>query len=81
MLGVCSLQAYLMWNFITSQLAKMREQSTLQQPSKKKSEKKPVVTKKKDKKRSVDDDMNELTEVDQNTAKKQNLRSRAQKSK
>lgn len=73
------LQAYLMWNFITSQLARIRELTSVQQPSRKKSDKKAPL-KKKDKKRSDDDEVSDLPEVDQNTAKKA-VRARAQKAK
>lgn len=77
--AVGCLQAYLMWNFITSQLARMREASSLSQPLRKKAEKK-LPLRKKDKKRSAEDEVSDLPEVDQNTAKKNNsVRARAQK--
>lgn len=73
--GVCALQAYLMFNFITQLLAKFRESKAA-----------PVVSRgtkpKKDKSKKakkVEKEESDLPEVDQNTNK--NLRSRAQKAK
>ncbi|PSN55048.1 Translocating chain-associated membrane protein 1-like 1 [Blattella germanica] len=73
--AVCLLQAWLMWNFITFHLKRMREQTPAQPVARKpKQEKKSASKKKKeDHKRNVEDD--ELPEVDQNT--KKSLRSRA----
>lgn len=60
--AVCLMQAWLMWNFITFQLRKMRERSNVgkktRSPSKKKA---PRGT-------SSDEDLNSLPEVDQNAA-------------
>lgn len=72
---VCLLQAWMMWNFITFQLKRMREQAPVQPVARKpKQEKKAASKKRKEEhKRNVEDD--ELPEVDQNT--KKSLRSRA----
>jgi len=72
--AVCLLQAWLMWNFITFHLKRMREQAPVQPVARKpKQDKKSASKKKKEEhKRSVEDD--ELPEVDQNT--KKSLRSR-----
>jgi len=72
--GICLLQAYLMFNFITQQLAKVRESKAAH-----------VVTrgskprKEKAKKAKKEKEESDLPEVDQNTNK--NLRSRVQKAK
>lgn len=78
--AVCLLQAYLMFHFITDKLRQLREQAP-QIPPRKTPAKKSAPKKKKDesKKSAIDDDVNELTEVDQNT--KKSLRSRANKTK
>ncbi|GLV32140.1 TRAM [Carabus blaptoides fortunei] len=74
--GVCALQAYLMFNFITQLLAKVRENKAapvvVRGPKPKKDKSKKVVKK-------VEKEESDLPEVDQNTNK--NLRSRAQKTK
>ncbi|RWS04976.1 translocating chain-associated membrane protein 1-like protein [Dinothrombium tinctorium] len=63
LLAVCLLQAWMMWNFITFHLKRMREKAAeVQQQQKKK-----VKGHKKAKK--AEDDVNELPEVDQNTKK------------
>lgn len=70
LVAVCLLQAYLMFYFITDQLRQLREQSPPTQ-TKKLPAKKPLGKKKKDDSRrnTADEDVNELTEVDQNTKK------------
>lgn len=72
--AVCLLQAWLMWNFITFHLKRMRELAPIQPVARKpKQDKKSSSKKKKEEhKRNVEDD--ELPEVDQNT--KKSLRSR-----
>nr|CAD7412423.1 unnamed protein product [Timema poppensis] len=72
--AVCNLQAWLMWNFITFHLKRMREQSSSQAVARKpKVDKRLAAKKKKDEhKRSGEDD--ELPEVDQNI--ESSLRSR-----
>jgi len=77
--AVGCLQAYLMWNFITSKLASIREASSLS--VRRKADKKAPPKVKKEKKRLTDEEVNDLPEVDQNTAKKNNLRARTQKAK
>lgn len=74
--SVCLLQAYLMFHFITEQLRQLREQAPPVQARKAPVKKVASKNKKKDdsKRGNVDDDVNELTEVDQNT--KKSLRSR-----
>ncbi|XP_063219110.1 translocating chain-associated membrane protein 1 [Bacillus rossius redtenbacheri] len=77
--AVCLLQAWLMWNFITFHLKKLREQTAVQTTSsrKPKVEKRTSKKKKEEHKRNVEDD--ELPEVDQNT--KKSLRNRSQSAK
>ncbi|XP_075210605.1 translocating chain-associated membrane protein 1 [Lycorma delicatula] len=77
LVAVCLLQAYLMFHFITDQLRQLREQSPPAQ-TRKLPTKKPLGKKKKDDSKrgnAVDEDVNELTEVDQNT--KKNLKNKA----
>ncbi|XP_076457217.1 translocating chain-associated membrane protein 1-like 1 isoform X2 [Babylonia areolata] len=68
--AICLMQAWLMWNFITFHLRKLRERSMasrkLRSPSKKKLAKGVML----------DDDYDSLPEVDQNTASDDNLRLR-----
>lgn len=74
LVAVCLLQAYLMYHFITDQLRQLREQSPPTQ-ARKPPVKKPLGKKKKDdSRRTVDEDVSELPEVDQNT--KKNLKSK-----
>ncbi|RWS25846.1 translocating chain-associated membrane protein 1-like protein [Leptotrombidium deliense] len=65
LVAVCLLQAWMMWNFITFHLKRMREKAAEVQQQKKKS----IKPQKKVKK--AEDDVNELPEVDQNTKKSQ----------
>ena len=58
------LQAWMMWNFITFHLKRMRERATEKQQAKKKAFKSQPK-----KPKRTDDDVNELPEVDQNTKK------------
>lgn len=76
LIAVCLLQAYLMFHFITDQLKQLREQAPASLSAKKAPAKKVAAAaaakKKKDdakKGSAIDDDVNELTEVDQNTKK------------
>jgi len=64
LLGVCGMQAWLLWNFVTFHLAKRRMEST---------ERKTVIpppVHKKGKGRQSDEEVNLLPEVDQNTRRR-----------
>ncbi|KAL1464077.1 hypothetical protein WDU94_003759 [Cyamophila willieti] len=73
--SVCSLQAYLMFDFITNQIKQFREiqpyYSGGGSSSKKVVNKKQLLKKQKDNVKRIHDEDNELTEVDQNTKKTQ----------
>ncbi|XP_070208733.1 LOW QUALITY PROTEIN: translocating chain-associated membrane protein 1-like 1 [Littorina saxatilis] len=58
--AICLMQAWLMWNFITFQLRKLRERSSATRKTRSPSKKKPT--------KASDDDLNSLPEVDQNSA-------------
>lgn len=80
--SVCLLQGYLMFHFITDQLRQLREQAPPVQTRKAPVKKVPNKNKNKkgdSKRANMDDDVNELTEVDQNT--KKSLRSRGKANK
>nr|KAG5698887.1 hypothetical protein BaRGS_006781 [Batillaria attramentaria] len=67
----CLMQAWLMWNFITFQLRKLRERSVATRKTRSPSKKKPVRA-------AGDDEINSLPEVDQNSATENgSLRTRA----
>ncbi|PVD32561.1 hypothetical protein C0Q70_08002 [Pomacea canaliculata] len=68
----CLMQAWLMWNFITFRLRKLREQSVASRKTRSPSKKKAVT-----KAVSADEDISSLPEVDQNSATENgSLRSR-----
>lgn len=75
LVAVCTLQAWLMWNFITQQLKKLREQAAQQAPARKPKQEKRSASKKKKEEHKRKEEDDELPEVDQNT--KKSLRSRA----
>lgn len=64
--AVCLLQAWMMWNFITFHLKRLREKAAEASVGKKKV-KKTSATASGAKKSKVEEDVNELPEVDQNT--------------
>lgn len=84
LVGVCLLQAWLMWNFITFQLRRRREVAASNaansagnaNKARSKTTQQDKAAKRKEKavKKDENDDVDELTEVDQNT--KKNLRQR-----
>lgn len=76
LVAVCLLQAWMMWNFITFHLRRLREKAALaaSTSNKKKPAPRKEKGKSKDTKRNSEEDIDELTEVDQNTRK--NLRAR-----
>lgn len=59
LLAVCLLQAWMMWNFITFHLKRMRERAAAAAP------KKPAKAKSQKKVKKVEEDVSELPEVDQ----------------
>ncbi|XP_074600947.1 translocating chain-associated membrane protein 1 [Brevipalpus obovatus] len=63
LLALCFLQAWMMWNYITFHLKRMRERALEMQQQKKKQHKN------QHKKKRTEEDVNELPEVDQNTKK------------
>lgn len=71
--GVCLLQAWMMWNFINFHLRRMRERAAAAASSRKKAlakkEKKAANRKDEQLKQKSEDEVNELPEVDQNTKK------------
>ncbi|KAL8623721.1 hypothetical protein ACOMHN_004785 [Nucella lapillus] len=72
--AVCLLQAWLMWNFITFHLRKLRERSLATRKTRS------PIKKKSAKGMMLDEDYDSLTEVDQNTAKDDShMRSRVRK--
>jgi len=73
LLALCFLQTWMMWNFITFHLKRMRERALEAQQQRKKQNRNQA--KKSSKK--PDDDVNELPEVDQNTKKSLTQRSAA----
>ncbi|GAB6019917.1 Translocating chain-associated membrane protein 2 [Chamberlinius hualienensis] len=78
LLSVCLVQAWMMWNFITFHLKRIREHSqTIKKKSNAKKDKKAKL--KEEAKRHSEEDMNELPEVDQNTKKELRARIKGKK--
>jgi len=76
LLAVCLLQAWMMWNFITFHLKRMRERTAAASLAKRKgATKKEKKSKKDEGKPAQEEDVSLLPEVDQNTKKDIRLRS------
>lgn len=69
LVAVCVVQAWMMWNFITFQLKRIRERSAQSHKQKVMQLKKEKKTRKDEAKRNYEEEMNYLPEVDQNTKK------------
>lgn len=71
LVGVCLVQAWMMWNFIHFQLRQMRERQAEAIAARKKiADRKTKRGRKEDSKRSSEEDVNELPEVDQQTRRR-----------